>query len=393
MAWIRQLPSGLWAATVRLPTGKRITETDRLKGRIERWADELESDVRRGDWIDPRDGEHTVGECWARWGTERRLEKASIARDRSHWKNHVEHLWASVPVGSILTPDVEAWVTKMERAHKDGCEQRSCGGCRYGAATIEGAVGVLRAMLHQAVKARWIRFNPATKIKIKERPASTYRLLHPDEDDLLLGAMDRLFPGRSDGRLACELMLYGGLRWEEMGAIDREHVELRKAVLQIGPVLERDGSIRPYPKTPAGVRPVPVDDDLWPRVRAHVMTLPPGGLLVTAPKGGPLDYSHWYRTVWRVALDGLPAREAKRGRAARDAVDGADLADPQPTPHDLRHTYCTRLGEQGMPGHELIALTGHENLASVQRYLHAGEDRFDRARAAMRRAKAGGTSG
>jgi integrase len=149
------------------------------------------------------------------------------------------------------------------------------------------------------------------------------------------------------------------------------------------------------------VRQVPVDDDLWPRLREHVMKVPPGGLLWHAPRGGRLLYDHWRDRVW---LKGLsveqemtePEIEAwKAGRRAegrrawrpRWVVDVPLLADPQPTPHDLRHTYGTRLGEHGMPAHEIMALMGHADLESVQRYLHAREGRHERARAAMRRAR------
>lgn len=376
MAWVRRLPSGLWAATVRLPTGKRVTETAELKGTVDRWAVDLEADIRRGDWIDPRAGKLTVGECWARWGETRRLEKASLARDRSHWRVHVAPRWERVPAGAILRPDVAAWVTEMGRAG-------------VGAATIEGAVGVLRSLLDQAVDARLIRDNPARGVRLPRRDAHTDRVLDPSEDELLLDAFDRLFPGRRDGRLLVELMLYCGLRWEEAGALDREHVDTRRALLHIGPVLERDGTIRPYPKTPAGRRSVPVDRDLWPRLRAHVLTVPAGGLLVTSPGGGRLDYSRWHARVWKVALRGRPAHAGGRGHPARPAVLGAELDDPQPTPHDLRHTFGTRLGEQGVPGHEIMSLMGHESLASVQRYLHAGDGRYDRAREAVERGRSG----
>src|SRR5690606_20099622 len=202
MAWIRRLPSGLWAATVRLPDGRRITRSNELKGVIKQWADELESDIRRGDWIDPRAGEVTVGEWWERTRGARRLELASRRREQSHWRNHVAPRWARVPIGSILRPDVSAWVVEMERRG-------------VGAATIEGAMGVLRALLDQAVDARLIRDNPARGVRVPRRPAHLDRVLDPSEDALLLGAFDRLFPGRPDGRLMAELMLYCGLRWAE----------------------------------------------------------------------------------------------------------------------------------------------------------------------------------
>lgn len=376
MAWIRRLDSGLWAATVRLPTRERVTQSFELKGAAKGWADDLETGIRRGDWVDPRAGKVTVGECWGRWGEARRLEKASLARDRSHWRCHVEPRWGRCPVGSILRPDVRAWVVEMQRAG-------------VGAATIEGSVGVLRSVLDQAVDARVIRDNPARDVRVPRRDAHLDRVLHPSEDDALLDALSRLFPGRPDARLAVELMLYCGLRWEEMGALDRDHVDTRRALLDIGPVLERDGTIRPYPKTPAGRRPVPVDRGLWPRLRERALAVPAGGLIVTGPRGGPLDYSRWRSRVWLVALRGSPSHLGGRGHPARPAVAGALLDDPQPTPHDLRHTYGTRLGEQGVPGHEIMALMGHESLASVQRYLHAGDGRHDRARAAVERGRAG----
>lgn len=373
MAWIRQLPSGLWAATVRTPNG-RVTKTDRLKGVVADWAAEQEGDVRHGDWIDPRDGEHTVGECRERWGNARRLQKASVKRDESHWRCHVQERWADIPIGGILLPDVNSWITDMVAAG-------------VGAATIEGAVGVLRSILDQAVAAKWLRHNPARGAKPPRRNAHHDRILAQDEDELLLSAVDRIVGDRPDGRLAFELMLYCGLRWEEMGALDRAHVDTRRRLLHIGPVLERDGTIRPFPKTPAGVREVPVDEDLWPHVRDRVLAIPRDGLLVTSPEGGTLDYSRWYARVWRLSIDGRPAYAGAQGHSPRAAIAGAGLDDPQPTPHDLRHAYGTRLGEQGVVGHELMALMGHESLAAVQRYLHAGDGRHDRARAAVKAAR------
>lgn len=369
MAWIRQLDSGLWAATVRTPTG-RITESHELKGFVQRWAADREAEVRQGDWIDPREGEITVAEWWDRCKDARHLELASRKRDESHWRCHVEPYWGRVPVGAILKPDVETWVVKMR---KDG----------VGAATIQGSMGVLRALMDRAVSAKKRRDNPARNVSMPERPAHVDRVLHDDEDELLLAALDRQFPDRPDARLFCELLLYCGLRYEEAAAIDRDHVDLRRAVIHIGPVLERDGTIRPYPKSPAGERPVPVDEDLWPRFRAHVLTIQPGSLVFTAARGGTLHYSSWHRRVWQRGL----VEVTKRGTRGRILESRTVLEDPQPTPHDLRHTYGTRLANAGVPVHDIMALMGHETLESAQRYLHSGDDRMDRARQAMRRSR------
>jgi integrase len=378
VAWIRQLPSGRWAATVHTPAGRR-TETDRLKTVVKAWADEQESQVRRGDWIDPRQAETTVGAWWERCRDSRRLERASRKRDESHWRNHVAPKWAKVELGSIMKPDVSTWVVAMERKG-------------VGAATIEGAVGLLRALLEQAVDARMLRVNPARGVSKPRRAAHVDRVLTADEERALLDAMERHHPGYPAARLMCEVMLDTAVRWEEVAALDRDHVDMRRRILHIGPVMERDGTIREYPKSPAGIRPVPVGDELWPRLREHALSIKPGGLVFTAPRGGPLLYTTWHRRTWLPALRGVPAQGARRGRAAAVAVPGAGLDDPQPTPHDLRHSAATHMAENGVPPHELKELLGHADLAATQRYLHAGEGRFERARQARARSRRTSTS-
>lgn len=393
MAYIRQLPSKKWAATVRLPGGDRVTETFRLKSHASDWADDLEADVRRQDWIDPRGGKTTVEQCWERFGNARVLEKASRMRDASHWNKWVQPRWGSVQVGTILKPDIDAWVNQLRDAG-------------VGAATIQAAIGVLRAVLELAVDARLIKFNVASTVKAPARAAHLDRVLDDDEAELLLANAEDRFPGRAYSTLFLEVLLYCGLRYGEAAALDRDHVDMRRRLLHVGPVMEKDGTIKPRPKSEAGIRPVPVDDVLWPKVRDHVLTVAPGALLFSAERGGKLLYDHWRDRVWLKCLTTereMTAAEVEAWRAEQLAagkkrawrprwvVDAPILGSPQPTPHDLRHTYGTRLGEAGVPQHEIMALMGHDNPESVQRYLHARDGRFDRARAAMVASRLAGT--
>lgn len=392
MAWIRQEKSGRWAATVYTPAGRRRDTFD-LKGQAEAWARSLETSVDVGDFIDPKAGKLTIGELWARYADTRRLSLAARRRDASHWRVHVEPVWAPVPCGSILKPDITAWVTSMERAG-------------VGAATIEGAVGVLRSMLEIAVEARLIRSNPATNVKTPPRDAHVDRTLEDYEDGLLLGNIESLWPGRPDAALFTEVLLYCGLRWEEAAALDREHIDMRQRCILVARVVERDQTIRGYPKSAAGARVVPVDEVMWPHLRDRAMEVGPGGLIFPAPEGAVLNYNNWRRAVWNPGLlrrvpmtdDEVELYVAERRAAGRRSGWRPDyyreeplLEEPKPTPHDLRHTYGTRLAEAGMPPHEIMALMGHSNLKSVQRYLHAREGRFDRARKAMYAARMAST--
>jgi len=385
MAWVRKLPSGLWTATVRTPVG-RITESFDLKGQANNWAADQESRIRSGEWIDPRRAKVSIAEWWVRCQDARHLEMASRKRDASHWRCHVEPRWARVQLGAVVKPDISAWVVQMKRAG-------------VGAATIEGSVGVLRALLEQAVEAEILRSNPARGVRKPKRDAHVDRVLDDDEERRLLDALDRIFPGRTDARLFCELILDTGMRWEEAAALPPALIDTRRQRIHIAWVMERDGTTRPYAKSTAGNRMVTYGNPLVGRLKEARLAArevrgvfpddDPGRLVFTAPGGGALSYSNWHRQVWKVALDGRPAVGTVRGRRAREAVAGALLEDPQPTCHDLRHTLGSRLADAGIPVHDIMALLGHSDIRSSQRYLHSGEARFERARQALAKVRTG----
>jgi integrase len=358
MAWVRQLPSGLWAATVYTPAG-RITETRELRGAVKAWAEQLETDSRTGQFIDPRLAKQSVGDAWRRFSPARRAEMASRKRDASHWKTWVEPRWGKTPVGSILKPDVQAWVNQLE---EDG----------VGGWTVIAALNVLKSALELAVDAGWVRANAARRVRPPVAPAHVDRVVEPEEETTLLARLDELFPGRRDARLFVETMFETGGRWEEVAAVRRDAVHLRTGLVEFGPVMERDGSVREYPKGARsrhhpGFRSVPIGQELLAALRPVVLATPAGGLVFTAPRGGSMLYPTWLRRVWREAVR---------------VVD-----EPWPTPHDCRHTYGTRLADAGIPEHDRMALMGHKDSRSAQRYTHSGDARFEAAREAMRRAR------
>lgn len=372
MAWIRQLDSGLWAATVRTPAG-RITETRVLKGEVRAWAEGQENDIRRGDWIDPRLAKRTVGEVWEKYAGARKLQKASRKRDASTWKNWVAPRWAAEPVGGILKPDVQIWVNELDE---------QLGAAR--AWTTIAALNVLKAVLELAVDAGWLRANPARKVKAPEPPRHVDRVIESEEEALILARLDELFPGRRDARPFVELLLDAGVRWEEAAAVRREAVHLRTGLVDIGPVMERDGTVRDYPKEKGKGHPVPVGPELLARLRPLVLATPPGGLVFTASQGGPMLYPTWHRRVWLPALR-VPVLDEAGKRIGWEPL----VEPPLPTPHDCRHTYGTRLADAGMPLHDRMALMGHADVRSGQRYTHSGDLRFEAARQALKRARGG----
>jgi integrase len=377
MGYIRQLPSGLWANTIHTPVG-RITETHELRGALVAWEQSLKADINRGDFIDPRLAKKPVGEAWEKYAPARRVELATRKRDESHWKVWVAPRWSAEPIGGILKPDVQKWVNDLDE--ELGPEK---------AWTTIAALNVLKTALELAIDAGWIKANPARRVRPPVAPAHVDRVLDADEEVAILDRLDDLFPGRRDGRLFVETMLETGGRWEEIAAVRREAVNLRTALVALGPVMERDGTIREYPKgarsrNHPAFRDGPLGTDLLARLRPVVLATKPGGLVFTAPKGGPLLYPTWRSRVWVPALR-VPVLDEDGKRTGWAPL----VAEPLPTPHDTRHTFGTRLADAGIPQHDRMALMGHKDVRSGQRYTHSGDRRFDAAREALRRARAG----
>ena len=93
-----------------------------------------------------------------------------------------------------------------------------------------------------------------------------------------------------------------------------------------------------------------------------------------------------YRRGFAVAPEAplFPNRkhQAMSARAVRRVLSGycvqGDL-DQAVTPHDLRHTFATRLIDHDVPSHSVQRLLGHVRLATTERYLHSSPERLAEA--------------
>jgi site-specific recombinase XerD len=93
--------------------------------------------------------------------------------------------------------------------------------------------------------------------------------------------------------------------------------------------------------------------------------------------GSPLLLDRAGEPIGRGALEYL-VKSCYRGAGLHDRVPvGANL-------HALRHTFATRLAEDGATASEIMALLGHASLATSQNYIEA-TGREQRAAAASNR--------
>jgi len=168
-------------------------------------------------------------------------------------------------------------------------------------------------------------------------------------------------------------------------------------------------SAKPYPKSRAGRRTVPLPPFVVTLLTEHLTQFPPSpsGDLFTNRDGGPLWRSTFRSRIWRPALvragllgkvvqvdettfraewptgDGLEqhaefsTHDEAVSQVARHAAGGLRF-------HDLRHTYATWLVSSGVPINDVASVMGHEQTSTtLNRYTHRSDRRDSNVRGAL----------
>ncbi|RQW92418.1 hypothetical protein DKL51_19055 [Micromonospora globispora] len=191
-----------------------------------------------------------------------------------------------------------------------------------------------------------------------------------------------------------------GLRWGECVGLTWDAIDLAKASVRVGRVgIEVAGHVtfKPYPKTRAGRRVVPLPPFVVKLLRAHreLVTPGPAGEVFTNEAGGPLRRTVFRAWIWRPALvrAGLLGKVVQAGprvwRATWRDRDGNEVIEEFPNRrvararlsrmaqaglrfHDLRHSYATWLVSDGVPINDVARVMGHEQISTtLDRYTHA----------------------
>jgi integrase len=233
-----------------------------------------------------------------------------------------------------------------------------------GRTAAANAYRVLRTILGEAVTDGLLTSNPcqvkgAAQTHPRERGAATPAEVHA----LAAGMPPRL-------SAAVTLAAWSGLRYGELFALARRHVDAEAGTLRVERALARAGGFGPT-KTPKSRRTVHVPPTVAAALAAHLAThvpADPDALLFTLDSGAPVSSSR---------LSQLFAR-------ARAEVGRDDL-----TWHDLRHTGATLAYRAGASVPDVQRRLGHTTMRAAQLYAHAA-DESDKAIAAALDALAAG---
>jgi integrase len=316
--------------------------------------------------VEPRSRPHTIADASRALckgmlaGTARTANggayKPSVMRKyESMLRLHVVPRVGELPIGSVERGDVQRLVDELAASES--------------AETARKALVALRVVYRLAERdGLTTGADPCKGVRSprgdKERPI---RVLSPAESERLIAAADELDlrQGRSLASPLLRLALTAGLRLGELLALEWSAVDLDAARLHVRRSLDRTPGpsgefVYVDPKSESSRRSIPLTRAMVDALRRHLLASGrpgPEALVFARPDGRPLE-AHMMprRLLWA-------------------ACENAEIADPLPRFHDLRHSYATAMLAAGVTPHAVARLLGHASAQLVyERYGHALPD-------------------
>lgn len=372
MAYIRRLPSGLYQATVRMPNGDRITETDKLKSVVKTWATKQEAAYKSGDRRDPRAGQITLGEWRERVSASRGLEAPTRAKLDSIWRTHCAGEWAAWPMSAVTRLEAQDWINRLRQTRRARHKGKTSRGGKdiplLAPATIHECANTMGKLYGLAMKETppLVISNPFAGLDLPTIAPRPVEFLERHEAEVLFAAIEDV-----KWRTLVQLGTHVGLRPGELYGLHGNRVDWPRRLVHVTHVMTRYG-LREHPKSKKSHRTVPVPEEILEAMAALMRgrrafatctcpkVLPDGtrkpgegacpALVFPAAEGGPIDDGNFRDRVWNPAVRASGVRRFP--------------------PKIMRHTAASWLVQDGVPLYDVQDLLGHESYATTSRYAH-----------------------
>ena len=341
---------------VKLPDGKwkdvRAKTKEELRGKLY----DLETAVRQGIVLDDNT---TVAELAKEWYDNR---KAGLSLSRQSDYRTAINLRICPVIGSMKVKDVRP----------EYCQRIMAQSAHLSFSSQQKTVSTLKQIFDCAVDNGMILRSPAEKIKpggakAKEKSALTYEQCTQLED-AVKGTRAYIF---------VMLGLYAGLRREEICGLQWKDVNLKADPprLTVNNAVQFTGGKAVFPsplKSKAAHRTIPLPSNLAQALREE-MAKSNSFFVVRGANGQHISYQGM-RNIVGIIDRRAPMTEGKKQRrerlekergkpfAPRKPQKNITRIDFRPTPHQLRHTYITRLIESGMDIKKVQYLAGHDDI-------------------------------
>lgn len=333
-----------WLAVWLDPSGRERTKAFAVKAKAQRYAEDQESDARRGAYIDPRSARMTVREWCATWLAGYRTRRASTVRQAEVHIAQITAEFGDLPLAAVRPSQVRSWCARL----KD-----------EGAA--DSYVHALHARLAQimgdAVHDGKLVRSPCSR---RTSPGTAAQRPYVATTDQVWALYDAM-PDRY--RVAVLLGAFAGLRAAEVCGLRVTDVDFMRGV--ISPAVQ-------YPaeplKTETSRTPVPIPATLAAELSAHLAAGYAAETLLTSTRGGQL----------------APRTLNEAFAQARDVAAGRVCLPAGFRFHDLRHYFASLLIASGADVKTVQARLRHASAkTTLDTYAHLWPDRDESTRAAV----------
>ncbi|QWF80683.1 Putative prophage phiRv2 integrase [Amycolatopsis sp. CA-230715] len=344
---VRQRASGKWQARYPGPDGQIRSAPNMFdsKRAAERWLSVTETQIMKGEWIDPERAKVTLGHYAGQWIAQRPgLRPRTVELYRWLLRKHIEADLGGVELGRLSTAVVRQW--RADRLAAGVSES-----------VTAKAYRLLRAILNTAVEEdKILQRNPcrvrgADRENAEERPVLTVAQVFD-----LAGRMPKRF------RVLVLLAAFGSLRWGEVSALrrcdvaeDGSWVRVSRALVEV----PGRGLVIGPPKSRAGVRTLIIPAAIRRDVVMHLETFvkpEQTALLFTGERAGNAvrrpnfsQRTKWTEVVTKMGLKGLHF-------------------------HDLRHAGNIWASKAGTSTKDLMSRMGHDDMRAALIYQRATSD-------------------
>lgn len=326
-----------WRLRYRDPAGHEHSKVYARRIDAERKKTEVETELSHGTWIYPALAKVSYGDWVEEWMRSALLNLKPKTRSSYDGAMRVRILptFKDTPLGSIRPTDVQAWVAGL-LLEKD-----------LAPASVRNAYFLFSKSMRAAGGAGYLARTPCVGIDLPKVPKThgSWRVLNATELELLLAPVPERHRERS--RPLIMLLAYGGLRWGEVSALRRRHVDLLHGRIRVeDSVVEIDGHM------------------------GRSVDPAPDALVFTSPQGDMMRNRNFRRDVWEPAL--------KTSGLGHVRI------------HDLRHTCASFLIQIGAHPKAIQQQLGHASIdVTMNVYGHLLNEHMDEVAAKVDEAFAG----
>jgi integrase len=318
MAWVEKRGTK-FRVRLRMPDGTVATDSAHdLRPDAVLRAKEIDVEVSRDTFIDPRGGRIRLEEWVQIWQATHQAAPATWSAYRSHLRLHILPNLGQLALVDIRRQHVKSLAVTLRQ--------------RLAPRSTADVIMVLSMVLQEAVEDRRIPFNPCRGVRVPqgvraERPHAT-----ADQVAAIVARQNR----PSDGLLVLTAA-YTGMRWGELAGLSRDNLDLTTGSIyvhpEVGALHEVDGKLfLGPPKTSDSVRRIRLPRFLV-NLLATGLTEHPYPIVFPGARGGYQRRSNFNRRAWTPAVAGDPTRGLP---SILTGMHFHDLRHPQDVAHRRR---------------------------------------------------------